>query len=62
MTTVKRTKTVAEKIADADEYGSRWLAAANEAAERGEHEKAERLYAKGQFWLDRANKLLGNGE
>ena len=53
-------KTLNEKIAHADEMGSRWLAAANEAAERGQHEKAERLYQKSQFWLDRANKLLGN--
>ena len=30
------------------------------ALERGEAEKAERLYEKGQFWLDRLNKLLGN--
>lgn len=53
-------KTLNEKIAHADEMGGRWLAAANEAAERGQHEKAERFYQKGQFWLDRANKLLGN--
>ena len=53
-------KTLQERIIDADERGSRYLADANEAAERGEAEKAERLYEKGQFWLDRLNKLLGN--
>lgn len=52
-------KTLNEKIADADERGSRYLADANEAAEEGKRERAERLYAKGQFWLDRANKLRG---
>jgi hypothetical protein len=31
-----------------------------EAAERGDHVKAEKLYAKGQYWLDRYNKLAGN--
>lgn len=56
----KFAKTLSEKIADADDRGGRYLADANEAAERGDHEKAEKLYAKGQFWLDRSNKLRGN--
>ena len=56
----KTPKTLEEKIIEADERGGRYLAEANEAAERGNHEKAEKLYAKGQFWLDRSNKLLGN--
>jgi len=51
---------LSEKIADADVRGGRYLADANDAAERGQFEKAERLYAKGQFWLDRSNKLRGN--
>lgn len=54
-------KSLAERIADADARGSAHLAAANEAAERGNHAKAEKLYAKGQHWLDRSNKLRGNG-
>ena len=54
-------KTLSEKIADADERGGRYLADANEAAERGDDDKAEKLYEKGQYWLDRANRLLGNG-
>lgn len=45
---------------EAEIEGSRYLADANEAAERGNTVKAERLYAKGQWWLDRYNKLAGN--
>lgn len=52
-------KTVAEKVADADAKGGNWLALANAAAERGDNVKAEKLYAKGQYWLDRSNKLRG---
>lgn len=54
------TKTKEERMIEADERGSRYLADANEAAERGQKAKAERLYEKGQFWLDRYNKLAGN--
>lgn len=56
----KPQKTISEKIADADMRGGDLLAKANEAAERGQHDKAERLYERSQYWLDRANKLLGN--
>lgn len=55
-------RTLQERIADADERGSRYLGDANEAAERGNNAKAERLYEKGQYWLDLSNKLRGNGE
>lgn len=54
------TKTRYERALDAEERASRWLADANELAERGQTEKAERLYQKAQFWLDRYNKLAGN--
>jgi hypothetical protein len=54
------TKTLSEKIAEADMRGGKYLADANDAAERGDYEKAEKLYEKGQYWLDRVNKLLGN--
>ena len=54
-------KTLNEKIADADEKGGRWLAKANEQSERGNVDLAEKYYAKGQYWLDRSNNLLGNG-
>lgn len=56
------TKTLNERIADADIKGGNWLAKANEAAEKGQNEKAERLYEKGQHWLDVSNKLRGCGE
>lgn len=51
---------LARKIIEADERGGHWLAEANQAAERGQYEKAEKLYDKSQFWLDRSNKLRGN--
>lgn len=56
------TKTLSEKIAEADARGGKFLADANEAAERGNQAKADRLYEKGQYWLDRSNKLRGCGE
>jgi hypothetical protein len=40
---------------------SRYLGNANEAEERGQYVKAERLYAKSQYWRDRYNHLTGNG-
>jgi hypothetical protein len=56
------TKTLAEKIADADDRGGRYLAAFNELDEagKGNTPKALKLLEKGQFWLDRSNKLRGN--
>lgn len=50
---------LSERIIDAEERGNRYLADANEAAENGKEAKAEKLYEKGQVWLDRANKLRG---
>jgi len=47
---------------DAEVRGNKWLADANEAAEKGDHETAKKYYAKGQFWLDRYNLLAGIGE
>lgn len=49
-----------EKAIYAEQQGSHWLAEANEAAERGEHDRAERMYDKSQYWLDRYNRLSGN--
>lgn len=46
----------------AEELSSRYLADANEAAEQGKTEKAERLYEKSQYWLDKANPARGWGE
>lgn len=54
------TKSLNEKMIEADTRGSRYLADANEAAENGNQAKANKLYEKGQFWLDRYNKLAGN--
>lgn len=53
-------KTTHEKMIEAEVKGSAYLADANKAAEEGKAEKAERLYEKSQFWLDRYNKLAGN--
>jgi hypothetical protein len=53
-------KTLKDRMIEAEDRGSRYLADANEAAERGEKAKAEKLYAKGQYWLDQYNKLAGN--
>lgn len=49
-----------EKAIDAEVRGSRHLAGANAASEKGDFAKAEKLYAKSQYWLDRYNKLMGN--
>ena len=57
----KPKKPLNERIADADARGSAWLAKANELREQGKKEQAERLYEKGQFWMDRSNKLRGCG-
>ena len=48
------------KIIYAEQQGSKWLADGNEAEERGNHAKAEKCFAKAQFWLDRYNRLAGN--
>lgn len=55
----KQQKPLAERIADADARGSAWLARGNELAEAGKKKQAERCYEKGEFWLDRSNKLRG---
>lgn len=56
------TKTLAEKIADADMRGCRYLADFRELEDRGlgNTPKAQRLLEKGQYWLDRYNKLVGD--
>lgn len=53
---------IKDRMLDAEERGSRWLADGNEAKERGDLARAEECYAKGQFWLDRFNLLSGRGE
>lgn len=49
-----------QKALDAETRGNQWLADGNAAAEAGNKKKAEKCYDKGQFWLDRYNKLMGN--
>lgn len=53
-------KTIQQKLIEADEFGNRYLADANKASETGNQAKADKLYEKGQYWLDRYNKLAGN--
>ena len=48
------------KIIEAEQRGSYWLAEGNDAEERGNYAKAEKCFAKAQFWLDRYNRLVGN--
>lgn len=50
---------VREKLADADQRGNEWLRKAREAEEKGNQSRADECYRKGQFWLDRSNKLRG---
>jgi len=54
--------TLKERTLDADVRCSQWLADGNEARESGDTAKAEKCYAKSQFWLDRYNLLAGKGE
>lgn len=56
----KTTRSLHERMLEAEHRGSAWLGDANEAAERGDKAEADRCFAKGQFWLDRYNKLAGN--
>jgi hypothetical protein len=58
----KPKKSVHDRALDAEHRASAYLADANEAAERGNVEKAEKLYAKSQYWLDRMNVLNGDGD
>lgn len=53
-------KSLEERILDAEARGNRWLADGNEFQERGQLARAEECYRKGQFWLDRYNRLIGN--
>ena len=53
---------IQERILQADILASRYLGNANEASERGNQERAEKLYQKSQYWLNRYNLLTGNGD
>jgi hypothetical protein len=58
MTRTARTRE--ERMVEAEVRSTRALADANEASEKGQKEKAERLYDRAQYWLDVYNKLAGN--
>jgi hypothetical protein len=49
-------KTKRERAIEAEDRAGRFLANANEAAERGDQAEADKLYEKSQFWLDRYTK------
>lgn len=50
------------KIQDIDEKACWYLAEANAAFERGDKERAEKLYEKADSWLKKLNDALGNGD
>lgn len=54
---IKRLIVDGDEAQTAEMHGSHYLAEANVASERGNDEKAERLYEKSQEWLDEANRL-----
>ena len=53
---------IKERIIEADEMAALWLYRGNIASEKGDLEKAERHYERSQKWLDKLNRLLGNGD
>ena len=52
-------KTKQNKASNYEAKGSAKLADANEQLEKGNKEKAEKLFEAAQFWLDKANKARG---
>lgn len=57
--------TLAQRIARADELAGRYLGNYNELIESGVAEndpRAEKLFGKAQFWLDRYNLLINDGD
>lgn len=54
------TKTLDQKLIEAETLASQYLADANEQSERGNRAKSEKLFDKAQYWLDRYNTLVGN--
>lgn len=55
-------KSLKARQLDAEVRSSQWLADGNEARESGNIARAEKCYAKSQFWLDRYNLLAGKRE
>lgn len=56
------TRSLQDRITDAEQRCGRYLADANEAEECGKWEKAAKLRQKQQYWLDRMNLLSGDGD
>jgi hypothetical protein len=52
-------RTKEEKRIYADQRACYWIAAANNATEKGDAKKAAEYERKAQFWLDRLNVLEG---
>lgn len=55
-------RTLAERRDRASELASRYLADANEASERCQHDIAQKLWDKSQFWHDRYTLLNGEAD
>jgi len=55
-------KTKFEVNWDYEERANYWRAEGEAADEKGNQAKAERCFAKCQYWLDKANKVRGWGE
>jgi hypothetical protein len=53
----RKPKTLQEKMIHVEAIGNDLLAEANEANERGDKEKAEHLYEKGQAYFNRYRSL-----
>ena len=51
-----------ERLTEAEAMAGYWQHLGNLAAERGNHELAERHYERSQKWRDTMNRLLGNGD
>ncbi len=54
-----KTMTRQQKAYEYESRSSHWLAEGNFYQERGNKAKAEKCYAKSQYWLDRANIARG---
>jgi len=51
---------LADRVAHAEAMAARYLGNYNEELEAGRSKGAEKMLAKSQYWLDRANTLRGN--
>lgn len=50
------------ELREAEQMAEDWKYKGNKALERGDHVKAEKHFAKAQPWIDKMNRLLGNGD